>query len=333
MITDKDIDQLMLQNQHGFDRMPSSKAWEQIGGSLEHDEIKEKNYVFRKWVSVASILLLISFGYLFYSKFSQPEISLTGIENSPKPSDEMLLAVEKNKEENTQLNEATPTISPIKELKIQEESIVIEKTALNTPKKEEIKEVEPIKSGATIDQIKEIQISNPEITIIEKESQQKSALLSQATQIEDEMVYTEDLSEINRSNAFYQSALENETTIGVTASRISFKKDKSTSGKSKSAHVYDYYGGVWITKNYIENTTSKAFDNKITLVIEQDESVYVYGIDKETHPFKMTGINELHLTLIDSENSHIKISYLSAKEALLVYTNDEGKASLVLKRQ
>jgi hypothetical protein len=333
MITDKDIDQLMLQNQQGFDRMPSSKAWEQIGSSLEYDEIKEKNYVFRKWVSAASILLFVSLSYLFYSKFLEPNTSLSVSEMSPAPNEELLIAFENKKEEDNQHKESSPAIAPVIEKKVTKESNINNQQITITSTKEDEKEVEETKAGATTAQIKTKQISQPEISLLEKEAQQKSALLSQAIQIEEEIAYTEDLSEINRSNAFYKSALENESTTGISASRLGFKKDKSTSAKSKSAHVYDYYGGVWITKNHIENTTSKVFGNKITLVIEEDESVYVYGIDKETLPFKMTDINELHLSLTDADFSNIKISYLSAKEALLVYTDNEGKASLVLKRQ
>lgn len=333
MITDKDIDQLMLQNQQGFDRMPSSKAWEQIGSSLEYDEIKEKKYLLRKWVSAASILLFISFSYLLYSKFLEPTSSLSISEMSPAPNEEVLIAFETKKEENNQLKESSPTLAPIIEKKVTKESNINNQQTTIPSIREEEKEVVETKTGVTTAQIKTKQISQPEIFSLEKETQQKSALLSQAIQIEEEMVYTEDLSEINRNNAFYKPALENETTTGVSASRLGFKKNKSTSVKSKSAHVYDYYSGVWITKNYIENTTSKVISNKITLVIEEDESVYIYGIDKETLPFKMTNINELHLSLTDADFSNIKISYLSAKEALLVYTDNEGKASLVLKRQ
>lgn len=336
MITDKDIDQLMLQNQQGFDRMPSSKAWEQIGSALQNEEIKEKNYQLRKWVSAAAVFLFISFGYLFYAKFLQPNTSLSSVETSPKPNDEMLLAVGNNKEENTQTKEASPTLSPIIEVKIQDEPIASSKPILNTLKKEEIKEVAEIKSGATIAQTKTKQISNPEIAKIEKESQNKTTLLSQATEIKDKddfMANVEDLSDIDRSNLLYTPSVEKEGITGTSGSRLSSKKDKSAVVKSKSAHVYDYYSGVWITKNHIENNTSRVFGNKITLVIEQDESVYIYGIDKETLPFKMTNINELHLSLTDADFSNIKISYLSAKEALLVYTDNEGKASLVLKRQ
>jgi hypothetical protein len=336
MITDKDIDQLMLQNQQGFDRMPSSKAWEQIGSTLQNEEIKEKSYQLRKWVSVASVFLFVSIGYLFFAKFLQTNISLSNIKNAPKPNEETLIALENNRDQNSQSNKTSPELKPEKEIKIQEEPIENNKPILNTPKKEGIKEVGQIKTSTSTSQPLAKQIIHLETSKAEKESQQKSALLSQATEINEEVGLTanvEDLSDINRSNLLYSPTLEKEGITGTSVSRLSSKKDKSSVVKSKSAHVYDYYSGVWIAKNHIENTTSRVFGNKITLVIEQDESVYVYGIDRETLPFKMTNINELHLSLVDSDNSNIKISYLSAKEALLVYTDNEGKASLVLKRQ
>lgn len=327
MILDKDIDQLMQQNQSGFDKQPSGKAWEVIGGALQEAEIKQKSAEHKKWFAAASILLFAGLSFFMYNQLtSNKSMNSLAESTAPLSEGESLSLNSHPIPENTGTSGAVLTDKDLSKnepvstsSRMETFSIPEEKKPLNEyPKAEVLSMNAPAPASSTFNNEK-------------KEAVAKPSVLAKVL-ADDEKTAAFDIVQQQGYDAKRQETAIQQEEFAMASSKMSAKKEKAAIAKSRQTHVVDYYAGIWQSKAPIENTAGVIIDDKVALVFDQNNAVYLHGLDKKTIPFAITELNELHMSLSNLENQEVKISYLSSREALLVFTNQNGKTSVVLRK-
>lgn len=334
MITDKDIDQIMLQNQNGFEKLPSSQAWEKISIALQDSEINHKKNKLKNWFAAASVLLIVSMGYLFFiNNFSNNHLHTSNSPIQPNSGGETMISIdsEDTKEENIPVSvaqniERIETQPTNKIQKNDNTSIKNTNTKPNTENIESSKNSKAPNDKAPLENKNNIAAKdniNTKPTYALKESRR-----GQSEPVDDDIAQAN----LNDAETPFETAME-QADQPMMASKSINKKEKSMLAKSKTYRNQDYYQGQWELKNQLEKEITNDLEKEITLIFNENESVDIIGIDKKIQNYTIESMNELHLSLVNKENNQIKISYLSSKECVLVFKNGKNPSTIVLNRK